>query len=268
MTLSAYTCIQLALIVLWNTSHAPKTSATIASASLNLVSAVSLILLSHFEHSKTIKPSDIINIYLFASLLLDITRVRTQWLLPNREDSIASILTLSVVLKVLILGLEATEKRKYLISTYRNYSRESTSGIFNHLFFWWLNPLFLTGSGKVLSFEDLYAIDEALGSESVARSLQETWDGCILPLVYSFNLLLTNSRLEENREFSILLACKSLQATTPFLQQAINYVSSPDTQRNINTSYGLVAAYGLVYISVAAGTDWKGCDGMLPTQNI
>jgi hypothetical protein len=216
MTLSVYACIQLVLIVLWNTSHAPKTSATTASASLNLVSAVLLILLSHFEHSKTIKPSDIINVYLFASLLLDIARVRTQWLLPNREDSVASILSISVLLKVVILCLEATEKRKYLISTFRNYSRESTSGIFNLLFFWWLNPLFLTGSGKVLSFEDLYAIDEALDSETIARSLQETWDNCIPPLITSSNLLLTSSRLEENRECSILLARKNIQATSPF----------------------------------------------------
>jgi ATP-binding cassette subfamily C (CFTR/MRP) protein 1 len=38
----------------------------------------------------------------------------------------------------------------------------------------------------------------------------------------------------------------------PFLvQHAINYVSSPDTQRNTSIGYGLVAAYGLVYINVA-----------------
>lgn len=184
--ISAYACIQLVLILLWNSSHAPKTSATIASASLNLVSGVSLVLLSHFEHSKTIKPSDIISIYLFASLLFDIARVRTQWLLPNREVSIASILTISVLLKALILCLEVAEKRKYLINTYRNYSRESTSGIFNHLFFWWLNPLFLAGSGKVLSFEDLFAIDEAFHSESIARALEETWDGCIPRIVDLF----------------------------------------------------------------------------------
>ncbi|KAM3077467.1 hypothetical protein ACMFMG_006808 [Clarireedia jacksonii] len=256
ITISVYACVQLVLILLWNSSDAPKTSATIASASLNFVSAVSLILLSHFEHSKTIKPSDIINTYLFASLLSDIARVRTQWLLQNREDSIVSMFTASVLLKVVILGLEATEKRNYLISTYRSYSREATSGIFNLLFFWWLNPLFLIGSGKVLSFEDLFVIDEALDSGSIARSLQKTWDGCskrtenaiFYSLVTTFKRPLLSIILP--RLFAVALIISQ-----PFLvQHAINYVSNPDTQRNMSIGYGLVAAYGLVYISVAVVT--------------
>ncbi|PQE04085.1 ABC multidrug transporter protein [Rutstroemia sp. NJR-2017a BVV2] len=279
ITLSAYTCIQLVLIVLWNTSHAPRTSATIASASLNLVSAVSLILLSHFEHSKTIKPSDIINVYLFASLLLDIARVRTQWLLPNREDSIGLTLTISVLLKVVILCLEATEKRKHLVSTYRNYSRESTSGIFNHLFFWWLNPLFLTGSGKVLSFEDLHSIQRPLPVHCKKHGMAVYF---LLSIPLIFCLPTAGSKKTENALFySLVKAFKrpllsiviprllavALAISQPFLvQHAINYVSNPDTQRNISIGYGLVAAYGLVYISVAMYHNDKGRSHIVDLQ--
>lgn len=48
------------------------------------------------------------------------------------------------------------------------------------------------------------------------------------------------------------LSAVALAISQPFLvQHAINFVSNPDTQRNIDIGYGLVAAYGLVYISVA-----------------
>ena len=151
---------------------------------MNLVCALALGLLSHFEHSRSARPSVILNLYLFSSLLLDIARTRTQWLLGNNPPNIPSIFTAALVLKAVILVLEATEKRKLLLETYRQFSRESTSGIFNRSVFWWLNSLLVEGSGKVLSQEDLFPVDKVLDSTSIGEALTSVWNkGIQTPLL-------------------------------------------------------------------------------------
>lgn len=143
---------------------------------MNLVCSLALGLLSHFEHSRSARPSLILNLYLFASLLLDIARARTQWLLVNNPTDVAAIFTVAVVVKFVVLILEATEKRRLLLETYRNFSHESTSGILSRSVFWWLNPLLIEGSGKILAPDDLFAIDEALDSTTIGEALVYTWN--------------------------------------------------------------------------------------------
>ncbi len=59
------------------------TRTTDAAGVLALLSTLSLLVLSDFEHCRTIRPSALIQLFLFFTILLDLPRLRTLWLLGN-----------------------------------------------------------------------------------------------------------------------------------------------------------------------------------------
>lgn len=156
---------------------------------MNLVGALGFCLLSHLEHTRAVRPSSILNVYFFFTLIFDSARARTLWAIPdNRVPAI--VFTTTVALKSLILLLEATEKRGLLRPMYTQYPPETTGSVFNQNFFWWLNPLLINGFGKVLSVEKLFPIDDALGVDSAEEILNSRWNKC--KLFVSFLVLLMN----------------------------------------------------------------------------
>tara|TARA_R110002060_G_scaffold55911_3_gene66308 strand:- start:267 stop:959 length:693 start_codon:yes stop_codon:yes gene_type:complete len=176
-----YAVLQLALVILWSSSNAYfKTRLSIASTVLNLLAALGLGLLSHLEHAKAIRPSFAIAAYLFVSLIFDVARVRTQWLLP-RNDHVAAVLTAAVAVKSLMLLLETLGKRRILLAAYRGLSPEITSGLFSRGFFWWLNSLLANGFKNVLSTDDIFPINESLSSRKLSDDLQARWASCEFP---------------------------------------------------------------------------------------
>lgn len=182
---AVYASLQLALLCLWclpKSTVAP--SICIASAALGLTSALVIGLVSHFEHKRSIRPSFLVSLYILITLLFDIARARTHWLMRQR-DSIAAILTAIVGLKLAMLVIESIEKRNILSSAYKNVSTESTSGLFNRALFCWLNPLLLKGYISVLSAENLFPITENLSSIEVVENLQRGWQASTAPSSYS-----------------------------------------------------------------------------------
>jgi hypothetical protein len=69
--------------------------------------SAALVLLSHLEHVKSIRPSFLISFYLLASLVFDIARARTQWLLPAylAREAVAGIFMAAVGVKVVVVLL-------------------------------------------------------------------------------------------------------------------------------------------------------------------
>jgi hypothetical protein len=91
------------------------------------------------------------------------------------------LFTASISIKAVLLLLEAKGKRGYLKPPYNRFSPESTSAIFNQSFFWWLNPVLVTGFQKILTLDDLFTIDSALLSEPLQYQMQSSWDKCACP---------------------------------------------------------------------------------------
>lgn len=146
---------------------------------LSVLAALILAALSHFEHSRSIRPSFIINLYLIGTALFDAARVRTHWLKSDGDGhALAAVMTASLAVKVVILLLEAREKRSLLLGLYRHFSVESTSGLISRSSFWWLNSLLISGHKTVLSVADLPTIHEKLDSTSLGDQLQSAWDRC------------------------------------------------------------------------------------------
>lgn len=146
---------------------------------LSVLAAVILAALSHFEHARSVRPSFIINLYLIITALVDAARVRTRWLMSNGDsNTLAAVMTASLAVKLVVLLLEAREKRSLLLNLYNRFSVESTSGLISRSSFWWLNSLLLSGHRTVLSMNNLPAIHEKLDSAKLGDQLQSAWDRC------------------------------------------------------------------------------------------
>jgi ATP-binding cassette subfamily C (CFTR/MRP) protein 1 len=165
----------LGLLVLWSSHQV--TRATIASAVLSFVASLAVFALSRFEHSRGIRPSTLLNLYLLISLVFDAVQVRTMYL-RHDKSAILALATTSTALKAILLLLEAQSKRAYLRTPYNRFSPETTSGIFNHSFFWWLTPVLGNGFRKILTLDDLFTTDPELLSEPLQNRMQKSLDKC------------------------------------------------------------------------------------------
>ena len=169
---------QIVLTALWALPQVSKTKASIAANALNVAGTLVLCLLSYAEHTRSVNPSFLLNIYLFPTLLFDIARTRTVWLrfVDPEERGIAIVSSVAVGTKLLLLVLESMEKRNILKDEYKNYPPEATAGIFNRAFFLWLNSLFKKGFSSLMSVDDLFKLDKQLGSERLQDNLEAEWN--------------------------------------------------------------------------------------------
>lgn len=170
--------LQLVLMILW-TKHSNdslvRTRASIPTAVLAFVAALGFCILSWYEHSRSVRPSSILDMYLSLSILFDVARTRTLWLL-GQERVIAIIFTCTVALRVMMIVLESTEKRSILTAPYRAYPQEATSGAFSRSIFFWLSSLFYNGYTKVLTLKDLFPLDTDLYSEGLHSKMETAWN--------------------------------------------------------------------------------------------
>ncbi|KAI0803754.1 P-loop containing nucleoside triphosphate hydrolase protein [Xylaria sp. FL0064] len=255
--IAAYIGLQLALLIQWARPEL-RSSISLASTTLSLASGLSLALLSHLEHSKSIRPSFIITFYLIFTAFLDIARARTQWLLKD-TNGIAATITASLTVKVALLSLEAAEKRSLLVDGYHQCSPESTSGPFSRGFFLWLNSLLLSGFRKVLSLADLPSISEKLDSQTLAKDLSATWENRNKKRKHALALAtVLTFRWEALLIVFPKLAYVALSLSQPFLiQEAVSFVQNTQTSNSNNVGYGLIGGFALVYIGLAVTMGWS-----------
>ena len=169
--------LRLASLILW--SIHPATNVSIASAVFSLLSALLIFMLSNYEHTRSVRPSSLICAYLVFTVLFDATQLRTLYL-RDEESAISGVASAAFGVEVILLCLEATSKRSWLRRPYKAYPPEATSGIINRSFFWWLNPLFVSGFRKLLSLEDLYVVDDELCSERLQSRIEASWQYCMV----------------------------------------------------------------------------------------
>ncbi|KAI5267437.1 putative multidrug resistance protein [Aureobasidium subglaciale] len=247
---SCYAGLQQGLLVATALSSTPRTSLSLTAAAVSFVGAISLCLLSHLEHKKSIRPSALLNAYLFFSVLFDIIQLRTLWEI-NGLAQVARLFSSALALKIVILVLEAWEKGSLLRPPYRDATPEARSGLYNRSVFWWLNHFLAVGFGKVISFEDLYPLDYALSSEHLAKSAQSSWHKSTksdqYALLWSTLVCLKWPLLAPAIP---RLAMIGFNYSQPFLiTRIINYVQNEERDKNIG--YGLIGAAAVIYIGIA-----------------
>lgn len=169
-----YGLLALVLLVLWSITPLQRTRTALASATMSFVDIFMFMLLSYAEHGKSLRPSDLLNAYLFFSVIFDSVRTRTLWI-AGISRSIPAVFTGSLVVKAIILVLESTEKRRYLNTEDQKRSPEETSGLLGRSIFVWLNKLITMGFRKILIMDDLYPLDDEMAAESLQTRFVKAW---------------------------------------------------------------------------------------------
>jgi ATP-binding cassette subfamily C (CFTR/MRP) protein 1 len=145
---------------------------TIPVVAVNLAAAITIVPLSYLEHSRSVRASAVLEVYLIFSSLFEFPQVRTLFLIDS-GSTLGSILLADICCKVALLALEGQRKTSYLRLQYQPLSLESLSGIVDRSFLWWLNGIF---SAQYLDFLNQYQLDPALATENVGKQLQNAWD--------------------------------------------------------------------------------------------
>jgi ATP-binding cassette subfamily C (CFTR/MRP) protein 1 len=236
-------------LILYAANSSVRTPTSLAAAALVVADALGLCLLSHAEHVHSIRPSTIINVYLFVTLLFDIAHTRTLWI-ENAPKAIAVVFTVTVIIKFIVAIMEATEKRKILLAQYQNKNPEATSGIYSRAFFWWLNTLLTIGFRRIIRKEDLFPMEDEMSSSILAIRAKRLWNTAnkARPHALCWSTLNSNRRQLALCIFPRLCLIGFRYAQPLLLSRTTEFVSSITDKKNIG--WGLTGAFGIVFLGL------------------
>lgn len=166
--------LQVVLLVVWVTTKTPHTRLTFGCIGISIGGFCILLVTSYLEHTRSVRPSTVLCVYLGTSTLLDIARTRTLFFLPE-SHAVASVLLASYLVKILMLFTENTELRSFLRPEWKPVSPEETAGTIDRSLFLWLNHIFIKGFKTLLSIDMLTPLDSDILSASKPVALQERW---------------------------------------------------------------------------------------------
>lgn len=149
----------------------------IPSAVINFVGASLLGFFSYVEHMRSIRPSLLLNIYLFFTFFFDLERSRT-YALASNLSLVAAVFATRLAVKLFLAVVESRDKRKHLLPEYADCPPEATGGIYKRASFWWLNELFRKGFSKAITVDDLFHLDKHLRADYVHHILGSAWARC------------------------------------------------------------------------------------------
>jgi ATP-binding cassette subfamily C (CFTR/MRP) protein 1 len=273
-----FAILQLVLVILWanqSTELGALRTICIAAASVSFTASVVSCFLSYVEHQKSIRPSFILNAYLLVSLTFDGAILRTFWL-ARLVLRIRGVFIASFTLKAGILILEAVEKRRFIIQKTDRGSPETTGSLYNQGFLWWMNRLLVIGYRSILKPVDLYNLDREMSSEVVGERFWHSWNGGKSESTHvhyssqTLSLILKagTSFTRSGRLVQICLktlAWQLLSAVLARLFLLFFVLCQPlvlhqllifleNTTANSRKGYGLMAAYGLIYLGIAVSS--------------
>ncbi|GFF44547.1 hypothetical protein IFM46972_07580 [Aspergillus udagawae] len=246
-----FAAIQVVLLVLVATQHPVGGRTLLASAVLDLLSALGVILLLDLEHVRSIRPSFLVSVYLLISLLLDLARVRTAWLLPENH-AYSAFLSTSLAVKLVLLALASVEKQKWLLSAEIFYSTESVSGPFTRGLFTWLNGLLWRGHSASLAGDDLPAVHEKLLSSELSVRFADTWSHCNQTGQNALLWAVIKCLRWEMVAIAFPRLCVvGFSIAQPFLIGKVVSVLHGLDPFSLNIGYGLIGATAIVFTGIA-----------------
>ncbi|KAL4971316.1 P-loop containing nucleoside triphosphate hydrolase protein [Aspergillus desertorum] len=248
-----YAGLELALLILAAVGSFHISHMFIASSVLQLISALFMLTVSAMDHSRSPRPSTLLNGYVFLTLLLDIARARTLFLSADydSETIYSSLFCVSVGLKMAILFLEAWQKARWVTWDATQHSPEETSGIFSLGVFFWLNKLFLAGYRHIFTIESLYPLDSTFDAQALHgefaknmnyAKLKDDKFGLLKVLVRTLQVPLLLP-IPPRVALIAFYFCQPL-----FIERLIKYLSRPEPDPNVG--YGLIGAAIFIYSGI------------------
>lgn len=170
---AAILIVQILYLVFRNQHVALRTKLSLPADILSSVATVTAFLLSRATHERSLRPSTVLDLYLFLQSILNIARTRTLWL-QAAGSPVPIFMTVNLSLTLFALMLESIEEKKSLFQG----SPEEFSGLWARISFSWLTSLLRAGHAKIISQSDLPNLDTRLQSRVLRRQLITTWSKC------------------------------------------------------------------------------------------
>jgi ATP-binding cassette subfamily C (CFTR/MRP) protein 1 len=154
VTTNLYVISSLISVVLWTRHENYRTQISVAFAITQLMGALAITVLSRVEHTRSMRPSHLLQFFLLIMLMCNAVRLRTLFLMQYSNALVVSASTHTFLTGALLL-LESLDKA-LLLPTEPSSKRspEETLGLFSKGFFWYLNGLFWTGKYVVYAKQD------------------------------------------------------------------------------------------------------------------
>ncbi|KAK1973563.1 LOW QUALITY PROTEIN: ABC transporter [Colletotrichum cereale] len=245
-----YVALKLANLIFIVTTKTYIRALPITSFGMSFVAGLSMLGLSFLEHSRSSRPSFIIETFLIFTILLDVTLARSLLLSARTSDEMitAQLFISATAWKIILIPLESWQKRLWLRSwDPKEHSPEETSGLLSLTTFSWLLSLLTAGYKNVLALPDLFPLDKTLDRTPLER-MQGNKHGLdrLLGAIFAVPLLLP---------VAPRIALIGLLFCQPLLMEALlNYLHEPATDTTSKRGYGLIGATILIYLGISTTT--------------
>ncbi|RYP65462.1 hypothetical protein DL770_008992 [Monosporascus sp. CRB-9-2] len=226
------------------------TPASVAADVLAVVATLAAASLSWLQHHRSEQPSALLAIFFALISLLNVARVRSLWLIPHSTGP-AVLQTLVLLQGAGVLLAESLGKKNALRfpEKFRSSGPEPFTGFWNLVGFSWLLGTLSRGYHSMLSVDDLPDLDYRLDSEALRENLANDKTQKRSLLVACFRAY-APSFLSAIIPRLILSALKFAQ---PFMiTKLIHFVGDKGVPDDFGR--GLIGAYALVYLGMAAST--------------
>ncbi|KAK2005293.1 ABC transporter [Colletotrichum eremochloae] len=245
-----YVALKLANLIFIVTTKTYIRALPITSFGMSFVAGFSMLGLSFLEHSRSSRPSFIIETFLIFTILLDVTLARSLLLSARTSDEMitAQLFISATAWKIILIPLESWQKRSWLRSwDPKEHSPEETSGLLSLTTFSWLLSLLTAGYKNVLALPDLFPLDKTLDRTPLER-MQGNKHGLdrLLGAIFAVPLLLP---------VAPRIALIGLVFCQPLLMEALlNYLHEPATDTTSKRGYGLIGATILIHLGISTTT--------------
>lgn len=155
---------------------------SVLSAISSFIACIGLCPLLFLEHTRSVRPSDLVVIYLLVTLACDAAGLgtavyeNTTW--PHVALPLGAALPAiaDICVKFVLLVAESLSKETLLRGGRGNWAPEQLAGVLSRTFFWWINSILARGRRDILTEDSLPPIDHELSSRLLRRRALLAWD--------------------------------------------------------------------------------------------
>jgi len=140
-----------------------------------------------------------------------------------------------------------------LLPAHQHSSPETTSGIYNRSFFWWLNTILRTGFQRIISEKDLFPIDHDFRSSTLTKRAQDFWDARTQTGTHALFWVILRANASRIAVGILPRLCLTgfRYAQPLLLARTVDFVSSNEAD---SIGWGLTGAFGIVFLGMAVAS--------------
>ncbi|KAE8326609.1 P-loop containing nucleoside triphosphate hydrolase protein [Aspergillus sergii] len=167
--------LQILFVALRLRTPAIRTNASLAAGILNIVATFAAACASFLEDQRSIRPSDLLVIYLTMATMCAIAPLRSLWSI-SPTSACTGLWTALFVITVACLCMESVHKTGLLCLQSYSPTKEQVCGFWSRSLFIWILSLFRIGYSHILRMEDIPEVDHDLRGEVTGEKLRKAWE--------------------------------------------------------------------------------------------